>query len=487
MNLETRTVRGIGWSASSQIARLLMQILISAILARLLVPSDFGLIAMVTVFSSFVAIFSDFGLTSAIVQKKEVSDEALSSTFWINVCLGALLTIALAASAPLIAAFYSQPTLTPLVVFISTTFFIASFSNVQSGLLMKRMNFKALAVINICAIGISGPIAVLLAFSGYGVWSLAWYTVLSTLIMVVLTWIYARWIPHFLLGLRHMRGLLRFGANLTGFSFVNYFALNMDNLLVGRFLGSGPLGFYNLAYTLLVFPASNISSVVARVMFPALSIIQYDKQLVREAYITANRYIAVISFPLMIWVLVTAPQLILVVYGPKWISVIPLVQIFALAAIQQSIANNVGWIFLSQGKTDVLFKLSIVTSSILVISFAVGLRWGVEGVVIAYTIASYLMVYPVLVIAFRLIDLKMNDFFAKLRSIVLATLILGIVAFLLRISLEKLGVTQNVIILAIVTAVSLLSYLALIYVLDRELFTGALDLLAQLRSAPKID
>jgi len=487
MNLETRTVRGIGWSASSQIARLLMQILISAILARLLVPSDFGLIAMVTVFSSFVAIFSDFGLTSAIVQKKEVSDEALSSTFWINVCLGALLTIALAASAPLIAAFYSQPTLTPLVVFISTTFFIASFSNVQSGLLMKRMNFKALAVINICAIGISGPIAVLLTFSGYGVWSLAWYTVLSTLIMVVLTWIYARWIPHFLLGLRHMRGLLRFGANLTGFSFVNYFALNMDNLLVGRFLGSGPLGFYNLAYTLLVFPASNISSVVARVMFPALSIIQYDKQLVREAYITANRYIAVISFPLMIWVLVTAPQLILVVYGPKWISVIPLVQIFALAAIQQSIANNVGWIFLSQGKTDVLFKLSIVTSSILVISFAVGLRWGVEGVVIAYTIASYLMVYPVLVIAFRLIDLKMNDFFAKLRSTVLATLILGIVAFLLRISLEKLGVTQNVIILAIVTAVSLLSYLALIYVLDRELFTGALDLLAQLRSAPKID
>jgi O-antigen/teichoic acid export membrane protein len=487
MTLKTTTVRSIGWSATSQIARLLMQILISAILARLLAPSDFGLIAMVTVFSNFVAIFSDFGLTSAIVQKKEVSDEALSSTFWINVGLGALLTIALAASAPLIAAFYSQPTLTPLVVFISTTFFIASFSNVQSGLLMKKMNFKALAVINICAIGISGPIAVLLAFSGYGVWSLAWYTVLSTFIMVVFTWIYARWVPHFLLGLRHMRGLLRFGANLTGFSFVNYFALNIDNLLVGRFLGSDPLGFYNLAYTLLVFPASNISSVVARVMFPALSIIQHDKQLVREAYITANRYIAAISFPLMIWVRVTAPQLILVVYGPKWISVIPLVQIFALAAIQQSIANNVGWIFLSQGRTDVLFRLSIVTSSMLVISFAVGLRWGVEGVVIAYTIASYLMTYPVLAIAFRLIDLKMNDFFAKLWSIILATLISGIIAFLLRISLEKLGVTQNVIILTIVTAVSLLSYLALIFVLDRELFTGAMGLLAQLRSAPKID
>src|SRR5665647_572990 len=222
MNLETRTVRGIGWSASSQIARLLMQILISAILARLLVPSDFGLIAMVTVFSSFVSVFSDFGLTSAIIQKKEVSDEALSSTFWINVGLGALLTAALAASAPLIAAFYSEPRLTPIVVFISTTFFIASFGYVQSALLQKSMNFKALAVIGICAVGISGPVAIFLAFSGYGVWSLAWYTVLSILVTVVFTWICARWVPHFLLGLQGVKGVLGFGGNRTGFSFVDY-------------------------------------------------------------------------------------------------------------------------------------------------------------------------------------------------------------------------------------------------------------------------
>jgi O-antigen/teichoic acid export membrane protein len=483
MTLESRTIRGIGWSASSQIARLLMQILISAILARLLTPSDFGLIAMVAVFSNFVAIFSDFGLTSAIVQKKEISDEALSSTFWINIGLGALLTLALAASAPLIAAFYSQPRLTALVVFISTTFFISSFGNVQGGLLMKRMNFKALAIIGICAIGISGPIAIFLAFSGYGIWSLAWYTVLSTFITVVLTWIYARWVPHFLLGLRHMKGLLRFGANLTGFSFVNYFESNVDNLLIGRFLGSAPLGFYNLAYTLLLFPTSNISNVVGRVMFPALSMIQHDKQLVREAYISANRYIAVISFPLMVWVLVTAPQLILVIYGPKWISVVPLIQIFALAAIEQSIGGNVSWIFLSQGRTDVLFKVGIVTAITVVISFFVGLRWGVEGVVIAYTISIYLLAYPVFAIAFRLIDMKVKYALATLWSVTLAALTLGIVAFLLRISLERLGVTQDLAILAIVTAASLLIYSVALFLLDKELFIGIVRLLGQLKSA----
>jgi O-antigen/teichoic acid export membrane protein len=482
MTLKTRTVRSIGWSATSQIAQLLMQVLMLAILARLLTPSDFGLIAMVTVFSSFVAIFSSFGLTSAIVQKKEISDDALSSTFWINLGLGALLTIAFAASAPLIAAFYSEPRLTPLVVFISTTFFIASFGNVQTALLTKSMNFKALAVISICAVGISGPISILLAFSGYGVWSLAWLTVLSAFVTVVFTWIYSRWVPHFSLGLQHVKGLLGFGANLTGFSLVNYFARNADNLLIGRFLGPAPLGFYNLAYNVLLFPLSNISGVIGSVMFPALSIIQRDKQKVREAYVTANRYIAAAAFPLMIWVLVTAPQLIRVVFGPKWVSAIVLVQILAIASIEQSIGTNVGWIFLSQGRTDVLFKLGIFTASAAVISFAVGLRWGVEGVAIAYTIESYVTAYPVFAIAFRLIDMKMKYMLANLWSVTFAALALGIVALLLRISLEKLGVTQDLTILAVMTAASLLTYSVVIFLFDKELFIGIVQLLGELRS-----
>jgi PST family polysaccharide transporter len=482
MNLKTRTIRGIGWSATAQIAQLLMQILISAILARLLVPSDFGLIAMVIVFSSFVAVFANFGLTSAIVQKKEISDETLSSTFWINVGLGALLTLALAASAPLIAAFYSEPRLIPLVAFISTTFFIISFGSVQTALLTKSMNFKALAVINICAVGISGSIAVFLAFSGYGVWSLAWNMVLSTFITVVFTWIYSRWVPHFSFGLQHVRGLLGFGANLTGFTFVNYFARNADNLLIGKFLGAAPLGFYNLAYNLLLFPLNNISSVIGNVMFPALSVIQHDKQMVREAYVTGNRYIALVSFPLMTWLLVAAPQAIRVVYGPKWVSAIVLVQILALTGLTQSIASNTGWIYLSQGRTDIQLKMGIFATIIVLISFAVGLHWGVEGVAIAYTIASASLMYPVHVIPFRLIDLKKRYFLAQLQSIIFATLTLGIIAFLTSVSLEKLGVTQDLTILAIVTLASLLSYVACIFMLDRGLFKESLKLLGHLSS-----
>jgi O-antigen/teichoic acid export membrane protein len=267
---------------------------------------------------------------------------------------------------------------------------------------------------------------------------------------------------------------------LTGFSFVNYFARNLDNLLIGKFLGPPPLGLYNLAYNLLLFPLNNISNVIGNVMFPALSIIQHDKQMVRDAYIIANRYIAVVSFPLMTWMLVAAPQLIRVIFGPKWTGAIVLVQILALTAVAQSIGTNLGWIYLSQGRTDIMLKWGILSTIVVVISFFVGLRWGVVGVAAAYTIATYSLAYPGFAIPFRLIQLKVSDFFVQLRTITLASLILCAIMLSVRVYLEKLGGMPQVVILFIVTALGLLSYLGLMYVLDREMFIGIVKLVREL-------
>jgi len=177
------------------------------------------------------------------------------------------------------------------------------------------MNFKALTIISVCAVATSGTISVLLAFSGYGVWSLVWNAVVAAVVTVALSWMYSRWVPRVFLALQEVRKVIRFGSNLTGFSFINYFSRNLDNLLIGRFLGPASLGLYNLAYNLLLFPLTNISDVIGRVMFPALSLLQGDKKKVRESYIIANRHVASISFPLMTWLFVTAPQLVRVVYG----------------------------------------------------------------------------------------------------------------------------------------------------------------------------
>jgi PST family polysaccharide transporter len=184
----------------------------------------------------------------------------------------------------------------------------------------------------------------------------------------------------------------------------------------------------------------------------------------------------------MAWLLVTAPQLVVVVFGPKWVSAIVLVQILAFLAIPQSIGTNTGWIYLSQGRTDIMFRWGIFSTSMYLISFAVGLRWGVEGVALAYTITSLALTYPAYAIVFPLIDLKKRYFLAQLQSIILATLTLGIIASLTSISLEKLGVTQDPIILAIVILASLLSYSVVIFVLDRELFKESVRLLGHLIS-----
>lgn len=205
MNLRAQTLRGIGWTTAARLIRVLLLFVISAILARLLTPNDFGLLAMVTVFSNFIFVFGDFGFSTALVQKKELSEGLLSSVFWIGLGLGALLTISLAACAPLIAAFYSEQRLIPIVVVLSSSLFFQSCGNVQKALLTKRMDFKALAIISVSALGTSGAIGIFLAFAGFGVWSLVWYTVLGTIASSALYWIFSRWVPHLSFSLQRVR------------------------------------------------------------------------------------------------------------------------------------------------------------------------------------------------------------------------------------------------------------------------------------------
>jgi len=479
MDLRTKTVRGIGWSATSQMAKLLIQLFVFAVLARLLTPSDFGLIAMVVVFSSFVAIFSDFGLGFALVQKREIDDTLLSSVFWINVVAGLLLTLSLALLAPLIALFFSEQALIPIVVLISTTFFISSFGTVQMALLMKRMDFKSLGICSILSVGISGGIAIFLAYSGYGVSSLAWNTVIAAIVAVILYWTYSRWIPRLTFSRHQVGEVLGFGLNLTGFSFVNYFSRNLDNLLIGRFLGAASLGFYSLAYNLLILPISNISDVVGRVMFPALSSIQDDLGAVREAYLNAARYVAAVGFPVMVWLVISAPQVIAVVYGPQWDRSILLLQILAFVGIVQSVAATVGWIYTSQGRTDTFFRWGVLAAITYAISFAIGLHWNLEGVAVAYAIAGYIIAYPGFFIAFKLINLKFSYFLLQLKSIILATFTLGVIAFTFRVTLEAFSGLTGASILVTVTAISALTYLGLIYALDRDLFIGIRELVKE--------
>ncbi len=484
MNLKAKTVQGIGWSGLSQILQVLLQFIITAILARLLAPNDFGLLAMVLVFTNVVNIISDFGLSTALIQRTELTEEHLSSIFWLNIFIGIFLALILSFSSPLIAGFFNEDQLVPITIAIAASIFISFFDSVQTAVLTREMNFKVLNMIKIVSILGGGIIGVTMAFAGYGVWSLVWKTIGFCCIKVILSWTLCRWRPRALLKWLRVKELLKFGLNLTGFSIVNYISRNLDNLLIGRFLGSVSLGYYNLAYRLLTFPLRNISNVFGLVMFPSLSAIQDDKKKVCHAYLKTVRYIAVITFPVMTSLCIIAPQFVRVIYGPQWERSILLLQILAILGLVQSIVTLNGVIYRSQGRTDIQFRVGTIFAVLISISFVIGLRWDIEGVTIAYSATSILLTYPLLLIPFKLINLKFSDFLAQLKTVVFATIGMACLVFGIHYYLTSIASAGDFAVLFITVAAGIVCYPGLLFILDRPFFKETFELFSYFKNTP---
>lgn len=477
MTLTKRTIKNVGWSGVSQAIRLLGQFAITAILARLLTPKDFGLIAMVVVFTNFVTVFRDFGLAAALIQREEPTEEHLSSMFWLNILTGLILALVLSALAPTIANFYHEDKLVLIIIVLASTFFTSSFGIVQNALFMKELNYKSIAIIWTLAVIISGAVAVILAYNGFGVWSLVYQQVVSSIFLGFLPWAFCKWKPKFLFRWRKIKELLGYGLHLTGFNLVNYFSRNLDNLLIGKFLSSTSLGFYNFAYQLMTFPLNSISSTIGQVMFPSLSIIKNDKEKVRNAYLKATSYIAVVTFPLMLGLLAIAPQFIRVIFGAQWERSIFLVQILAIIGLIQSISTTVGWIFQSQGRTKIMFWWGIITTVILAGAFVLGLRWDIEGVAIAYAVTVILLTYPSFLITFKLIDLRFSQFIKQFRFIFLSAAVMGGVMFGLRLVLENTMWAKDLIILILTIILGIISYIGLLLILEKTIFKEVFQLI----------
>ena len=322
--IREQTVIGLGWTAMSRVFQQSLQFVFSAVLARLLVPNDFGLIALISVFTGFASVFVDLGFTAAIVQRSKVDERHLSTAFWLNVMAGAGLMVVVMGMAPAIAAFYDQPQLVPLTLALAPSFLLGSLVGLQSAMLTRQMNFKRLTMIENSALVGANALAIGLAVSGFGVWSLVALALASAAIRAVLLWSASSWRPRAFLDRESVRDLWGFSSRLTAFNAVNYWARNADNLLVGRFIGTDSLAFCNRAYNLMLLPLDLVSSVPARVMLPVLSRLQDEPELVKRVYLRSIGLIALVTFPAMVGLFVVCEPFILTVYGSKWAPVIPL-------------------------------------------------------------------------------------------------------------------------------------------------------------------
>lgn len=383
-DLKGRSVRGGAITITAQAAKFVLRMGSTVVLARLLAPEDYGLIGMATVIIGFVELFKDLGLSAATVQKAEINHKQVSTLFWINVALSCLVGLVVAALAPAIAWFYNEPRLTGITLALSSSFFFGGLTVQHQALLQRQMQFAALAKIDIISMIVSLITAVVAAWYGMGYWALVLMQIAMAITNAILVWIACSWRPGKPLKSSGVRSMLAFGGNLTGFNFVNYFSRNLDNVLIGRYWGSQELGLYAKAYQLVLLPIQQVNSPVNRVALPALSSLQAEPEKYCRYYYKAMLLISTLGMPMVGFLFASADKVILVVLGEQWLGAVPIFKFLMPAAFNATIGIGLGWAYQSLGMVDRQLRWGIVSSTINVILFAIGVRWGAIGVAAAY-------------------------------------------------------------------------------------------------------
>ena len=463
-NLKHQVFAGVMWSTVARVGQQVTQFALSVILARLLLPDDFGSIGMIVVFTSFIGMFADAGFGSAVIQHSHISDRHLQSVFWFNVASGLLLSAVMFASAPFLAGFYQEPVLLSLTRGLSPVFVVTSVGLVPAALMQRRLQFRTIAKINLVATLSSGVTAVAMVFLGAGVWSLAAQYLVNIVVIVVLSLALSGWRPRRRFSWACLKDLWGFTGNLLGFNFVNYWARNADNVLIGRFLGAAALGYYSRAYTLMLMPITQIISVVSGVMFAALSTIKEEQSRVRNIFLRALGVITLLVFPLMAGLFVVAQPFVLVVFGEKWSAMIPTLRILALVGAIQAVVNPTGWLYLSQGRTDRMLRWGVARTAVVVTAIVLGLILGsIEAVALCYAAANFLLLYPDIAIPGRLVDMSFRDVYGTVAGPLFGSAIMGFAVFGLGLLLA--GRVAGWLELIVLTATGVIVYCAFVLAL----------------------
>jgi len=433
VSFRNKVVEGLTWSGIAQACKQVCQFVITMILVRILAPHEFGLIAMANVFIGLATLFLEMGIGNALIQRKEISEEHLSSAFWLNMALGAVFMVVTFLASPWIAMFYGRPELVPIMKLLSLSFIVSAAAIVQQSLLMRDMDFRSLMIRDIAAVALSGALGIVLALKGHGVWSLVFQILFLFVLNNLFLWTFSHWRPRLVFSKNAVADLMGFGLNMTGFQIVNYFARNVDQLLIGRFLGAQSLGCYAMAYKLMLFPVQNISWVITRVMFPAFSKIQIDLPRVAENYAKMVRYVSLTTFPMMLLFFTVVPDLIHLVWGVEWEETIPIVRVLCFCGMVQSVVTVGGSVYLSQGRADLQLRMSLANVTLTTLSILIGLQWSVFGVALAYTVFNLIWAPISIYVVTRILRYDV----LKIYGILVRNLLAGLIPFVMLMGLKQ--------------------------------------------------
>jgi PST family polysaccharide transporter len=477
--LKGRSVSGGVLSVVAQVSQVLLQSISTVVLARLLTPTDFGLVAMVTAVTVIAAGFADLGLTEATIQRKELTHNQVSTLFWINLAMGLFLTLLTAGMAPVLAKFYREPRLVGITFVASLSFLLGGLRGQHNALLKRQMRFKAVAVRDVTSSLLGVIVAVGLALRGAGYWAILALPLTMNVSQTVLSWLMVRW----RLGLPHLdpeiRTMVGFGGNVAVSYVIFNWVRNADNILIGWYWGAGPLGLYSRAFNLLTLATSQITAPTCSVAIPALSRIQDEAELFARYYLKIMNLIVGVIASLFGFLFVAATPVIVLLLGAKWREAAPVFQILTISALGQILLESTLWVLISQGQSARLLKLMLVLCPIMIGSFVIGLPFGIKGVALSLSVTLLCTLPWILTFTFRNTKLTLSRLFdALVRPVTLS--LSGVL--LAKLAL-RLFAPQNEISQLFVTALSFLAAYSLSHLSPsvREEFESFKRVLAELR------
>lgn len=430
-NLKRSSIKNGALTLFSQLITVIIQITSLLVLSRLLSPTDFGLMAMVTAITAFMGLFRDMGLSTAAIQKKDLSHAQMTMLFWLNVAMGFILMLLTMLAAPLIAAFYQREELQPVIILLATTFLISSLSAQHSALMQRELRFKPKVIADIVGALITLFVAVTLALNDFGFWALAYGSVLGALVTTLMYFQGAKFKPGFPKRVVGVRNLIGFGANVTLFELFNYFHRNLDKILIGRVWGAITLGLYDRAYQMMMLPITSLRKPINAVAFPVLSKLQDKPNDFKHYYQNISLVLAFLSMPLMAFLTVNADIVVKVALGPQWQNVTTIFMLLGVSGFIQPVASLRGLVLLSLGQSKKYLAWGIINALVMMLSFILGVSDGAEQVALYYALANYLLLYPSLIYFFKGTPITAKDFFVSIKIPFFASIISGLCIYIL--------------------------------------------------------
>ena len=429
MSLKAQAVSGAKWSTVSTVVTTILQIVQYIVLARLLGPDQFGLMAMLTLVIGFSQIFADFGMSEAVIYRQEASAQVLSSLYWLNLIIAGSIMLLVIAATPLIVWTFQEPRLGGLVWMVALGILVSGAGKQFQVIAQKELRFRSLAVVEISAVSAGLVVAVALGLTLGGVLALVFgyltTGICRSLCLIAVSW--RSWRPRLHVAMRGLGNYLDFGVwNLLDQT-VNFMSSRMDQLMIGAVLGAEALGYYNLAWYLVIMPTSRINPVVTRVAFPVFARVQDDIARLRAGYLQILRVLAYINFPILVGIAAVAGLFVPVAFGSGWSPAVPIVQILALVVVFRSVGNPTGALLMAVGRVKLAFQWTLLLAITQVPVIYVAARWfGLTGVALSLVAIQLVYLVPFFLIVIRpSIHATITGYFGSVFPALVASAVMG--------------------------------------------------------------